>query len=202
METDNWRHPTSHEQQEAAGAPLVGSALFRLRQCLPARVRRALLQQAEQDVTSSRRQPSEVAARSSYDSQGGRRTRGDLLPLPVLRQATSDPTGCFVPKRNATSFALSQLRTTEEPYALTFYDCSYHVGGGQMILQDVSGSVAAGHVLAVMGPSGAGKTTLLSMLTLERRGGRGTGRITLSGQPLTHAMYEMNSSPLCLTSRG
>jgi ABC-type multidrug transport system ATPase subunit len=58
------------------------------------------------------------------------------------------------------------------------------------LLVGVAANVEAGHVLAILGPSGAGKTTLLNMLTLEKKGGRPTGLLTLNGHPFTLDMYK------------
>jgi ABC-type multidrug transport system ATPase subunit len=73
-------------------------------------------------------------------------------------------------------------------------DCGYTVtlkkGKVKPLLTGVTANVEAGHVLAILGPSGAGKTTLLNMLTLEKKGGRPTGILTLNGQALTLAMYK------------
>ena len=182
-----------------ASEPPAGGLILRLRQCLPLRLRQAIERRVSEPVVRSvafLHQPARsLSARISFESalpeseSVTRHVRSELLPLPITRQATSDPLPRYFEKARDTSFALSRLRTTEEPYALTFDNCCYYTSSGDVILQDVSGSVGAGHVLAVMGPSGAGKTTLLSMLTLERQGGWGTGRITLSGQPLTYSMY-------------
>lgn len=49
------------------------------------------------------------------------------------------------------------------------------------ILHGVSGSVGAGELCAILGPSGAGKTTLLNTLTHEAFGGTAHGTCTLNG---------------------
>lgn len=57
--------------------------------------------------------------------------------------------------------------------------------GGIHALDDVSISVGAGEILALVGPNGAGKTTLVDMITGHQVLDRGT--ITLKGSPLTGA---------------
>ena len=79
-----------------------------------------------------------------------------------------------------------------------FKECSYTVlvkSKGEkakvprVLLDNVSGAVAAGSVMAIMGPSGAGKTTLLNMLMLEEGGGVPEGSVTLGGHDFTLNMY-------------
>ena len=62
------------------------------------------------------------------------------------------------------------------------------------LLQDISGSVAPGSVLAILGPSGAGKTTLLNMLTLEKKGGVPQGHIRIGSTPFTLDKYNRTAA--------
>lgn len=69
------------------------------------------------------------------------------------------------------------------------FDVSFSVGDRQ-IVSDAQGELKSGDCLAIMGPSGAGKTTFLSILTLDTKGGRSEGEVTLNGQPMTSALFK------------
>jgi len=57
-------------------------------------------------------------------------------------------------------------------------------GNGKKLVDNVSGGVECGRVLALMGPSGAGKTTLLNTLSNRAPYGDITGDITFAGRAL------------------
>jgi branched-chain amino acid transport system ATP-binding protein len=57
--------------------------------------------------------------------------------------------------------------------------------GGIVALDDVSFSVAAGELLAIVGPNGAGKTSLLNCVTGAYHAS--AGRIVFDGSEITHA---------------
>ncbi|KAI0154520.1 putative ABC multidrug transporter [Xylariaceae sp. FL1272] len=68
----------------------------------------------------------------------------------------------------------------------TFRDINYFVraeGAEKQLLQNVSGFVQPGQLVALMGSSGAGKTTLMDVLSQRKDYGRITGSILINGQP-------------------
>ncbi|KAL8278009.1 hypothetical protein RQP46_009641 [Phenoliferia psychrophenolica] len=50
---------------------------------------------------------------------------------------------------------------------------------GRVLLDGISGEVAPGQLLAILGPTGAGKSTLVDLLAGRRKSGRSTGSIEL-----------------------
>merc|ERR1711966_621242 len=75
-----------------------------------------------------------------------------------------------------------------------FKDISYSIPGkkgegDKRVLTDVSATVHAGEVLAVVGPSGAGKTILLDTLTFSKGPGAPAGEISFGGSKMTHAKF-------------
>ncbi|RBR01899.1 hypothetical protein FVER53263_20899 [Fusarium verticillioides] len=68
----------------------------------------------------------------------------------------------------------------------TFKDISYfvhHEGQEKQLLQNVSGYVKPGQLVALMGSSGAGKTTLMDVLAQRKDSGRIEGSIMVNGMP-------------------
>ncbi|OSX66785.1 hypothetical protein POSPLADRAFT_1128402 [Postia placenta MAD-698-R-SB12] len=70
----------------------------------------------------------------------------------------------------------------------SFENLSYSVptadGARRELLQDVSGCVTPGSLVALMGESGAGKTTLLNVLSKRTTTGDVTGDLLLDGKPV------------------
>lgn len=97
---------------------------------------------------------------------------------------------------------LSILRDSLRPVTLKFEDVSYTIklksnkGGyfsshqqkqSRMLLQNVTGTVKPGELLAMLGPSGSGKTSLLTSLA-GRLPGKFSGTITYNGQQFSSSM--------------
>ncbi|KAF5626367.1 multidrug resistance CDR1 [Fusarium tjaetaba] len=68
----------------------------------------------------------------------------------------------------------------------TFKDISYfvhHEGQEKQLLQNISGYVKPGQLVALTGSSGAGKTTLMDVLAQRKDSGRVEGSIMVNGKP-------------------
>jgi len=92
---------------------------------------------------------------------------------------------------NDVNFQVSpKIGGDQDTVGFRFADCRYVVKGkrrqDKLLLHGVSAHIAAGGVLATMGPSGAGKTTLLNMLTFEKGPGVASGSVTLGPEPFTY----------------
>ncbi len=79
----------------------------------------------------------------------------------------------------------TDLKLSHGPSCFSFKDIGFTVKSGQTILDNVSGSVKAGEVLAILGSSGGGKTTLLNILAHRLAGSNVTGQVLLDGQSLS-----------------
>ncbi|KAH7148162.1 ABC multidrug transporter [Fusarium sp. MPI-SDFR-AT-0072] len=76
--------------------------------------------------------------------------------------------------------------TSASSTVFTFKDISYfvhHEGQEKQLLQNVSGYVKPGQLVALMGSSGAGKTTLMDVLAQRKDSGRIEGSIMVNGKP-------------------
>jgi len=84
------------------------------------------------------------------------------------------------------------------PTALTFENLWYSVpvNGNETVdlLKGVSGSVAPGCMMALMGSSGAGKTTLLDVLAGRKTEGSIRGEILVNGVPLSSDVFKTISA--------
>lgn len=64
------------------------------------------------------------------------------------------------------------------------------------ILQNISGSVAAGTMLAILGSSGAGKSTLVDILAGKRKAGAQSGSVTLISDDSADDVYNSKTIPV------
>jgi ABC-type multidrug transport system fused ATPase/permease subunit len=87
---------------------------------------------------------------------------------------------------SASSGDVSNGIITSGSTTFTFRDINYHVhvaGKEKQLLQNVSGFVTPGKLVALMGSSGAGKTTLMDVLAQRKDYGRLEGSIMVNGKP-------------------
>ncbi|KAF9195022.1 hypothetical protein BGZ51_005986 [Haplosporangium sp. Z 767] len=90
---------------------------------------------------------------------------------------------CAIARRNQLILSRTPYTLNTEAASLEFRNVGYTLTkDGLQILNGISGSAAAGVVLAVMGPSGAGKSTLVDILAGKRKDGKISGQILLNGK--------------------
>lgn len=75
----------------------------------------------------------------------------------------------------------AKLMEDHIPTSLHFKDISYKLEA-RSILQNVSGFVRSGELLAIMGASGAGKSTLLDILARRNKRGKVSGSALINGR--------------------
>jgi ABC-type multidrug transport system ATPase subunit len=76
------------------------------------------------------------------------------------------------------------------PATLHFSNISYSLpNSGKPILQNISGRVGAGQVLAIMGASGAGKSTFLDILARRSKRGSVGGTVTVNGREVPDSQF-------------
>lgn len=77
--------------------------------------------------------------------------------------------------------------------ALTFENIDYQISSSKdataYVLNQISGSVKTGEILAIMGGSGAGKTTLLDILAMKNKTGHVSGSIKINGLNINRENY-------------
>ncbi|KAI8347183.1 P-loop containing nucleoside triphosphate hydrolase protein [Choanephora cucurbitarum] len=83
-----------------------------------------------------------------------------------------------------------KLMSEHTPVDLVFHNIGYTLPTTkQPILQQVTGRVKSGEVMAIMGPSGAGKTTLLDILANRTKSGQVSGQIYINGRQMAREEY-------------
>ena len=86
----------------------------------------------------------------------------------LKRTLDSDRNGVILPEDETRLLYESQV-----PAKVSFSDISFEYESGTPVLQNVTGQVEPGKILAIIGGSGAGKTTLLEILNGRLKGNRG-----------------------------
>lgn len=83
----------------------------------------------------------------------------------------------------------AKLMTDHVPASLHFTDISYQLGN-HLLLDNISGSVKPGQLLAIMGASGAGKSTFLDILARKNKRGQVGGRTLVNGREVRDADFK------------
>ena len=83
----------------------------------------------------------------------------------------------------------ARLMTDHVPASLHFSSMTYTLGS-RTILDNISGSVKPGQVMAIMGASGAGKSTFLDLLARKRKRGNVSGVTLVNGREVTDAEFK------------
>ncbi|KAK6068393.1 multidrug resistance protein CDR1 [Seiridium cupressi] len=103
-----------------------------------------------------------------------------------LANAQDTEKGTSPDTSSASSGGVSDGIITSGKTVFTFRHINYHVhvaGKDKQLLQDVSGFVTPGKLVALMGSSGAGKTTLMDVLAQRKDYGALSGSIMVNGKP-------------------
>jgi ABC-type multidrug transport system ATPase subunit len=79
--------------------------------------------------------------------------------------------------------------TDHVPASLHFSSMTYTLGS-RTILDNISGSVKSGQVMAIMGASGAGKSTFLDLLARKSKRGNVSGVTLVNGREVTDAEFK------------
>ncbi|KAF7981305.1 hypothetical protein HWV62_34233 [Athelia sp. TMB] len=83
----------------------------------------------------------------------------------------------------------SKLMTDHVPASLHFSNLTYTLNG-RTILDNISGRVRPGQVLAIMGASGAGKSTFLDILARKAKRGAVSGETLVNGRVVADEMFK------------
>lgn len=83
----------------------------------------------------------------------------------------------------------ARLMADHVPAAIHFSDVSYSLGN-RKILDNITGSVQPGQLMAIMGASGAGKSTFLDILARKNKRGVVTGRTLVNGREVPDSDFK------------
>ncbi|KAF8972288.1 hypothetical protein BDZ97DRAFT_1784054 [Flammula alnicola] len=83
----------------------------------------------------------------------------------------------------------AKLMTDHVPASLYFSNITYTLGS-RTILDNISGCVKPGQIMAIMGASGAGKSTFLDILARKRKRGAVSGTTLVNGREVSDAEFK------------
>lgn len=83
----------------------------------------------------------------------------------------------------------AKLMTGHVPTSLYFSGVSYKLSD-RLILDNISGSIKSGQVMAIMGASGAGKSTFLDILARRNKRGEVSGRMLVNGREVKDEEFQ------------
>jgi ABC-type Mn2+/Zn2+ transport system ATPase subunit len=83
----------------------------------------------------------------------------------------------------------AKLMSDHVPASLYFSGVSYSLGG-RSIIDNISGNVKSGQVMAIMGASGAGKSTFLDILARKNKRGAVTGSMLVNGREVKDSEFK------------
>ncbi|PPQ74040.1 hypothetical protein CVT24_012342 [Panaeolus cyanescens] len=112
-----------------------------------------------------------------------------LLSFSVLWYAGRAGKGGEFAKIRLPESEASRLMTDHVPASLYFSNITYTLGS-RTILDNISGCVKPGQVMAIMGASGAGKSTFLDILARKQKRGAVAGTTLVNGREVTDAEFK------------
>jgi len=83
----------------------------------------------------------------------------------------------------------AKLMTGHVPASLYFSGVSYKLND-RLILDNISGSIKSGQVMAIMGASGAGKSTFLDILARKNKRGEVSGTMLVNGREVKDEEFQ------------
>lgn len=84
----------------------------------------------------------------------------------------------------------AKLMTDHVPASLHFANISYTLSTGRTVLDNISGSVKPGQLMAIMGASGAGKSTFLDILARKDKRGHVSGTMLVNGREVSNSEFK------------
>jgi ABC-type multidrug transport system ATPase subunit len=129
--------------------------------------------------------PSSTSSSSASGGvNGGEYLPSSAPPPPGPSGGHTSPSAVIPAKRNVSRESSFHKASQTRGLAWSNYSVILAKNGAKLV-DNVSGFVASGRILALMGPSGAGKTTLLNGLSKRAPYARLVGDVKFGGRPMT-----------------